>query len=396
MSAVTHLAVLGATGSIGQHTLAVVRQHRERFVVEALAANADWQGMLALVREFVPRTVVLNDADAALALREALASHHTDVRIEVGADAVAAIARAPEVDTVVAGISGFAGLRSVWAAVSAGKRLLLANKEALVASGRLLLAQARACGATILPLDSEHNALYQCLGGITACPKQVARLTLTASGGPFRTRDPATFGSITPEEACKHPNWSMGRKISVDSATLVNKGLEVIEAALLFDRPGTDIDVLIHPTSTVHALVEFVDGSVLAHLGPSNMSVPIAHALGLPERLTLDVERLSLLTLGRLEFFPVDPVRYPALQLAYAALAAGQDACLALNASNEVAVQAFLDRRIAYTDIVPVIETTLACHTAADPSDIAHVFALDGEVRRLAEAAVVTRRRRAA
>jgi len=388
------LAVLGATGSIGKHTLEVVRQHAGRLEVYALAARSDWQGMLPLVHAFRPEVVAMEDADAALALREALGRHQLATDIVAGADAVASVATLTEVDTVVAGISGFAGLPSAWRAVTAGKRLLLANKEALVASGRLLLAAAESYGAVVVPLDSEHNALHQCLGGLDAPSDRIARLTLTASGGPFRTRDLPTFSSITPEEACRHPTWSMGRKISVDSATLANKGLEVIEAALLYRRSGEDIDVLIHPTSTVHALVEFVDRSVLAHLGPSNMCVPIAHALGLPDRLPLALERLDLARLGRLEFFPVDQARYPMLGLAYRALAAGQGACLALNASNEVAVQAFLDRRIGYPDIVAVVEETLARCSIAEPCDIEAVFAADRHVRELAVRAVADRRQR--
>ncbi len=386
MSSLRKLVVLGATGSIGRHTLEVVRQHRARFQVFGLAARQDWQGLLPLIHEFTPRVVVLEVPEAALALREALGRHHLEVLIEVGSEAVSALAASPEVDTVVAGISGFAGLASTWAAVEQGKRILLANKEALVAAGRILLGLARQTGATILPLDSEHNALYQCLHGLHADPAQVARLTLTASGGPFRTRELASFATITPEEACRHPNWSMGRKISVDSATLINKGLEVIEAALLFERAGADIEVLIHPTSTVHALVEFVDGSVLAHLGPANMSVPIAHALGLPERLPLTVERLSLTRLARLEFFPVDHERYPALRLAYAALAAGQGACLTLNAANEVAVQAFLEGRLAFTGIVPLIEATLERACQSDPRTITEVHAFDRQARQAAAA----------
>ncbi|MCS6997165.1 MAG: 1-deoxy-D-xylulose-5-phosphate reductoisomerase [Casimicrobiaceae bacterium] len=390
------LAILGATGSIGHHTLEVVRQHRDRFRVYAFAARRDWQGMLALAHEFQPEVVAFSDTDAALSFREALGRHTPAVQVEAGAASLCALVQAPAVDMVVAGISGFAGLASTWAAVEAGKRVLLANKEALVAAGRLLLARAAARGAQIVPLDSEHNALYQCLGGLDTARKGVARLTLTASGGPFRTRDLASFATITPEEAVRHPNWAMGRKISVDSATLINKGLEVIEAALLFDRSPDEIDVLIHPSSVVHALVEFVDGSVLAHLGPSNMSVPIAHALGASERLSLSVERLSLARLGRLEFFAVDPERYPALSLAYEALSSGQAACIALNASNELAVEAFLEGRLRFTDIVPVIEATLSHASAKEPKTLEDVYAIDQEARRLAYGFVEERARRVA
>ena len=300
----------------------------------------------------------------------------------------------------MAGISGFAGLPSTWAAVAAGKQVLLANKEALVASGNLLLNMARQSGANVLPIDSEHNAAYQCANGLQCDKSRVRAITLTASGGPFRQRSLESFASITPEEACKHPTWSMGRKISVDSATLMNKGLEVIEASLLFDRPASDVHVLIHPTSTVHALVEFVDGSILAHLGPADMQVPIAHALAQAasnlgtqiERLPLDVPPLSLSALGALQFFDVEPQRFPALGLAYAALRQGQGACLALNAANEVAVAAFLSGELRYTDIVPVVADSMARADLTNPGDINEVFARDVGVRAIAGDLVAARR----
>lgn len=388
------MALLGASGSIGASTLAVLRQHREHFQLVAIAARKDWQRLLPIVDEFKPEICVLEDVAAALALREALSWHHADIRVETGAAAITALAELPQVDAVVAGISGFAGLPSTWAAVRAGKAVLLANKEALVAAGRLLLDQAHASGARLLPIDSEHNAAFQCLSGLECDRKRVRAVTLTASGGPFRTRDLGTFDSITPDEACKHPTWSMGRKISVDSATLMNKGLEVIEASLLFNRPARDIRVLIHPTSTVHAIVEFVDGSMLAHLGPADMQVPIAHALAqlLPaaqgaaletkNRLSLAVPPLSLATARTLEFFDVDHDRFPALELAYHALERGQGACLALNAANEVAVAAFLDGNLRYTDIVSVTERTLGRVDLSEPASIGEVFARDELVRR--------------
>ena len=390
------VSLLGATGSIGASTLAVLRQHRDTFRLVAVASRADWQGLLPIIAEFEPEVCALEDAAAATALREALSRHHAHVRIEVGADAVTAVASMSIAQVVVAGISGFAGLPSTWAAVAAGKQVLLANKEALVASGTLLLAQAKRTGANVLPIDSEHNAVYQCANGMHCDRSRIRGITLTASGGPFRNRPLDTFESISPDEACKHPTWSMGRKISVDSATLMNKGLEVIEAALLFNRPAADIHVLIHPTSTVHAMVEYVDGSILAHLGPADMQVPIAHALAeastalgvAVERLPLDLPSLSLAALGGLNFHDVDLLRFPALGLAYDALNAGQGACLALNAANEVAVAAFLSSQARYTDIVPTVEKVLAMADASAPTSMVDVFARDAEMRRLAREAL--------
>ena len=389
-----HVALLGASGSIGASTLAVLRQHREHFQLVAIAARKDWQRLLPIIDEFNPSICVLEDASAATALREALSSRATDIRVEAGAAAITALSEMAQVDVVVAGISGFAGLQSTWAAVRSGKAVLLANKEALVAAGRLLLDAAKVSGARLLPIDSEHNAAFQCLSGLDCDPARVRAVTLTASGGPFRTRDLSTFDSITPAEACKHPTWSMGRKISVDSATLMNKGLEVIEASLLFNRPARDIHVLIHPTSTVHAIVEFVDGSMLAHLGPADMQVPIAHALAqlLPtvgdaalttkNRLLLSVPPLSLAAARTLEFFEVDAARFPALELAYQALERGQGACLALNAANEIAVAAFLDGQLRFTDIVSLTERTLERVDLSEPSSIEEVFVRDEMVRR--------------
>ena len=382
------VALLGASGSIGASTLAVLRQHRERFRLVAVAALANWQALIPIIEEFKPDVCALGDATAALALREAVTRQHPRLQIHAGREAVTAIGALPEADIVVAGISGFAGLPSTWAAVAAGKRVLLANKEALVASGRLLLERAAFTGAQLLPIDSEHNAVFQCASGLDCDPRRVRAITLTASGGPFRLRPLDTFDSITPDEACNHPTWAMGRKISVDSATLMNKGLEVIEAALLFNRSASDVHVVIHPTSTVHAMVEYVDGSILAHLGPADMQVPIAHALGIAAgeseqmpRLPLSIPRLSLTALGKLEFFEVDHARFPALGLAYAALKRGQGACLALNAANEVAVAAFLSGEIRYTDIVRTTERTLEQLDLSDPLTMEEVFARDLDAR---------------
>ena len=386
------VALLGASGSIGASTLAVLRQHRDRFQLVAVAVRSNWQALVPIIEEFQPQFCAVVDGAAAMALREAI-SRYSFVSVEAGDDAVTAIAASTEIDVVVAGISGFAGLPSTWAAVAAGKRVLLANKEALVASGRLLLDKAAASGAQLLPIDSEHNAVFQCANGLDCDLKRVRAITLTASGGPFRLRPLDTFDSITPDEACKHPTWAMGRKISVDSATLMNKGLEVIEAALLFNRPASDVHVMIHPTSTVHAMVEYVDGSILAHLGPADMQVPIAHALGIAAdptngtaRIPLSISRLSLTALGKLEFFDVDYARFPALRLAYAALNQGQGACLALNAANEVAVAAFLSGEIRFTEIVRTTERTLEQLDLSDPLSMDEVFARDRLARSHARA----------
>jgi 1-deoxy-D-xylulose-5-phosphate reductoisomerase len=385
------IGLLGATGSIGDSTLKVLRQHRDRFVLHAIAAHSNWQALLPIITEFRPHVCAMSDVASATALREALSRHNVDTQIEAGEDAVTACATLAEVDTVVAGISGFAGLRSTWAAVAAGKRVLLANKEALVSAGELMLNLAKSSGAQILPIDSEHNAVYQCASGMVCEASRVRRITLTASGGPFRTRPLHTFNEITPSEACKHPTWDMGRKISVDSATLMNKGLEVIEAALLFGRTGESIKVLVHPTSTVHALVEFVDGSTLAHMGPPDMQVPIAHALGAPERLELNVASLALSEIGKLEFFEVEHDRYPALLLAYAALERGPGACLALNAANEIAVDAFLSNELPFTHIVPLVERTMQQSDLSALRSLDDVFARDCEVRVIAKALLAER-----
>lgn len=386
------VALLGATGSIGASTLAVLRQHRSCFQLAAVAARSNWGALVPIIQEFQPEYCAVADADSAKAL-EATIGSHSRVIIESGEAAVTAIACSPETDIVVAGISGFAGLPSTWAAVASGKRVLLANKEALVASGRLLLDKAAESGAKILPIDSEHNAVYQCANGLDCDSSLVRAITITASGGPFRLRSMSTFDAITPDEACKHPTWAMGRKISVDSATLMNKGLEVIEAALLFNRAAADVHVVIHPTSTVHAMVEYVDGSILAHLGPADMQVPIAHALAiaggsvaLPARLPLAIPRLSLTAIGKLEFFDVDHARFPALGLAYAALTRGQGACLVLNAANEVAVAAFLAGEIRYTDIVGTAERTLQRVDLSDPQSMEEILHRDRLARTAARA----------
>ncbi len=354
------VTVLGATGSIGVSTLAVLARHPARFRTVALSAHRDVEGLLAQCLAHRPRYAAMADEAAAAELAARLRG--TDTEVLAGPVALERVAAAPEVDAVMAAIVGAAGLLPALAAARAGKRVLLANKEALVMSGQLFLDAVRTHGATLLPIDSEHNAVFQCMppkaqaGGEAA---GVTRVLLTASGGPFRTAPLAELANKTPEQACAHPNWAMGRKISVDSATMMNKGLEVIEAHWLFGVEAARIDVVVHPQSVIHSMVEYADGSVLAQLGNPDMRTPIAHALAWPERIASGVGPLDLCRIGRLDFEPPDLARFPCLRLAYEALAAGGTAPALLNAANEVAVEAFLARRIGFTAIPRLIEDVL-------------------------------------
>lgn len=356
------IGVFGATGSVGKSTLDVIAQHPERYEVTALAAHQDTAGMEALARAFHPHYVVMANPQAASDLRRAL-SDVANIAVWSGPEALVEMAADPDIDTVVAAIVGAAGLPACLAAVEAGKRILLANKEALVVAGDLLIHAARASGATLLPIDSEHNGLFQCLPvdarGV-ADLSGVEQLWLTASGGPFRERDPATLASVSVEQACAHPNWTMGQKISVDSATMMNKGLEVIEACRLFGLPASQVAVVIHPQSLVHAVVQYRDGSMLAQLGAADMRTPIAQALAWPDRLESGVSALDLATIGSLEFSPPDEQRFPCLALARQALMQSPGATVALNAANEVAVEAFLSRSLRFDRIAGVIDATLS------------------------------------
>jgi 1-deoxy-D-xylulose-5-phosphate reductoisomerase len=375
----TRIALLGATGSIGASTLAILRAERERFRLHAVAARASGAELGRICREFdVARAALLDPAARADFARSA----PPGCRLEVGAEAIAALAADPEVDLIVAAVVGAAGLVATLRAAQAGKRILLANKEALVAGGELVMRAARASGARLLPIDSEHNALFQCLPADRA-PAQagVRRLWLTASGGPFRTWSADAMTRATPEDALKHPNWRMGAKISIDSATMMNKGLEVIEAHHLFDVPPSAIGVVVHPQSTVHALVEYLDGSWLAQLGTPDMRTPIAHALAWPERIAVDVRRLDLIELARLDFEAPDPSRFPCLELAYRALEAGGGAGTILNAANEVAVAAFLERRIGFMDIARVVNACLNHLPLSSPASLEDVLELDRYAR---------------
>jgi 1-deoxy-D-xylulose-5-phosphate reductoisomerase len=385
------VAIMGSTGSIGRSTLAVIAAHPQRFRVIALCANRDWQALVDQAKIFRPETIVLADAAAATLARKALRESGSATQVETGLAALAAVVTAGSVDMVMAAIVGAAGLMPTLAAVRAGKRVLLANKEALVMAGSLLMDEVRAAGAELIPIDSEHNAIFQCmprgyLSGEAA--RGVQRVILTASGGPFRTAALADLGAVTPEQACAHPKWAMGRKISVDSATLINKGLEVIEATLLFALPESRVDVVIHPQSVVHSLVEYADGSMLAQLSAPDMRTPIAHALAWPERITSGVQSLSLPQIGQLDFEAPDHERFPGLLLARAAARAAGTAPALFNAANEVAVQAFLDRRLNFTRITAVIDQVMQRVTSGPVADLDDVLGADAAARHAAVALI--------
>jgi len=393
MSAPRGIAILGATGSIGRSTLAVVALHPERFRVAVLCANGSWETVVEQARQFNPDVVVLADPKAAAQARAALEALGSRTRVESGAEALDAEVTGDNVQVVMAAIVGAAGLMPTLAAVRAGKRVLLANKEALVMTGRLLMEEARRANTEIIPIDSEHNAIFQCmpagyLPGEDA--HGVVRVILTASGGPFRLTDLARLDSVTPDEACNHPRWKMGRKISVDSATLMNKGLEVIEATLLFNLPETQVKVVVHPQSLVHSLVEYADGSLLAQLGAPDMRTPIAHALAWPERVASGVQSLDLSLVGRLDFEPPDHARFPSLGLARAAARAGGTAPAILNAANEVAVRAFLEERLNFTGICTVIDKVLQRLDAHPVRALGDVLDADAAARRLASTLIET------
>lgn len=383
------VCVLGATGSIGQSALDVLRRHPDRWRVEALGANRDVAGMLAACVEFRPRVVAMADTFAAAELEDALRARGVMTEVLSGEKGMEAIAADAASTVVVAAIVGAAGLCSSLAAVRAGKRVLLANKEALVMSGALFMAEVAAHRATLIPLDSEHNALFQCMPAFAANPGSesagVESLILTASGGPFREWSEERLAQASPEQACAHPNWSMGRKISVDSASLMNKGLEVIEAYWLFSMPIERIKVVIHPQSIVHSMVSYRDGSVLAQLGLPDMRTPIAHALAWPERVISGVGELDLTQLSDLSFVAPDTGRFPCLRLAYAALAQGGLAPAVLNAANEVAVEAFLQRHIGFMQIPALIEAVMRGAASGEARTLDDVFAADVHARVLAE-----------
>lgn len=381
-----HVTILGATGSIGINTLDVIRRHPDRFSVYALTANSSVDDMVRLCLEFRPQIAVMADNVAAERLRAELLPL-CDIEILAGEAGLQQVAQAPDADTVMAAIVGAAGLPPTLAAVRSGKRVLLANKEALVMSGRLFMDAVVESGAELLPIDSEHNAIFQCLPPSSARDVSTAgvrRILLTASGGPFRTHSAEALRSVSPAEACAHPNWAMGQKISVDSATLMNKGLELIEACWLFNTHPDHIEVHVHPESIIHSMVEYVDGSVLAQLGSPDMRTPIANGLAWPERIDAGVAPLDLFALGRFHFERPDLDRFPCLRLAAEAFDAGGTAPAVLNAANEEAVAAFLAGNLCFADIPVIIEQTLAAIPVAPADDFETIFAKDQQARRQA------------
>jgi len=387
------LTVLGSTGSIGVSTLDVVARHPERYRIVALTANRDIEGLYRQCLEVRPDYAVMADAASAQQLAVRLQSEAPAIRVLSGIEGLEEVSRLPEADYVMAAIVGAAGLLPALAAVRAGKRVLLANKEALVVSGSLFMDEAERHGAEILPIDSEHNAVFQCMPSQFAqglSQVGVRRILLTASGGPFRDTPVSELECVTPEQACAHPNWDMGRKISVDSATMMNKGLEVIEACWLFHTRPEKIDVVLHPQSVIHSMVEYDDGSVLAQMGNPDMRTPIAHALAWPERIESGVESLDLFAVARLDFEAPDVERFPCLRLAYEAIEAGGTAPAILNAANEVAVQAFLERRIGFTDIPKIIESTLTAEAMSDVAGLDELLEVDERARRQAEQKIST------
>lgn len=386
MSALQNVAVLGSTGSIGLSTLDVIARHPQTLRAWALAANRSVAAMAEQCLRFQPRYAVMMDPDAAAEL-EVLLAGESDTRVLAGAEGLEHIATHQAVDAVMAAVVGAAGLPSTLAAARAGKRILLANKESLVMAGHLLMAAARDAGALLLPIDSEHNAIFQCLPVDSAGRPGLAgvsKVLLTASGGPFRQWSPEAIAAATPAQACAHPNWSMGRKISVDSATLMNKGLELIEACWLFDLAPEQVDIVVHPESIVHSMVQYTDGSVLAQLGNPDMRTPIAYGLGWPQRLQSGVASLDLVALATLHFEAPDEGRFPCLRLAREAVAAGGTAMAVCNAANEVAVEDFLRGGIGFGDIPRVIEATLEQVAAVEPSSLAVVEAADRDARQVA------------
>jgi 1-deoxy-D-xylulose-5-phosphate reductoisomerase len=384
------LAVLGSTGSIGVSTLDVAMRHADRFRVVALSAHRNAERMAEQCRQVRPEYAVMVDPAAAAELRERLKDMPAPPEVLEGAEALKTIATLDQVGYVMAAIVGAAGLESTLAATRAGKRVLLANKEALVVAGDIVMRAAADSGALLMPIDSEHNAIFQCMpprlaDGLDAVG--VERILLTASGGPFREASPELLAAVTPDQACAHPNWQMGRKISVDSATMMNKGLEIIEACWLFNTSPDKIQVVVHPQSVIHSMVQYTDGSVLAQLGNPDMRTPIAHAMAWPERMDAGVPSLDLFAIARLDFEPPSPGRFPCLDLAYRAAAEGGTSPVVLNAANEVAVAAFLDERLAFTQIAALVEQTMdqlpAEPVAAD--GLEQVLAVDARARLVAE-----------
>ncbi|EGV06501.1 1-deoxy-D-xylulose 5-phosphate reductoisomerase [Haemophilus pittmaniae HK 85] len=391
-----NLVILGATGSIGNSTLSVIEHNPEQYQAFALVGGRNIDAMFNACVKFQPRFAALADATAAAILTEKLRAHHIATEVMAGETAICELAAHPEADQVMAAIVGAAGLLPTLAAVKAGKQVLLANKEALVTCGQLFIDAVRQYGARLLPVDSEHNAIFQSLPPaaqekIGFCPLAelgVNKIVLTGSGGPFRTKPLSEFERITPAQAIAHPNWSMGKKISVDSATMMNKGLEYIEARWLFNASAEEMEVIIHPQSIIHSMVRYIDGSVIAQMGNPDMRTPIAETMAYPQRIVSGVEPLDFFKLKELTFIEPDFSRYPNLKLAMDAFAAGQYATTAMNAANEVAVQAFLDEHIKFTDIAQINRHIVEQMNATQISCIDDVLAIDQQARALANEAL--------
>ena len=384
MSKITRLTVLGSTGSIGKSTLDVVARHPEKYQIIALTAQQQDELLFEQCQRFQPRYAVMLDAAACERLSKRIAVAGLEVEVLFGQAALERVSTLPEVDAVMAAIVGAAGMPPTLAAAHAGKKILLANKETLVLAGHLFMEAVHRSGSALLPIDSEHNAIFQALPrGYTGDMKQsgVSKILLTASGGPFRNTPLEQLEQVTPEQACAHPNWSMGRKISVDSASMMNKGLEVIEAHWLFNASADDIQVVVHPQSVIHSMVQYVDGSVLAQLGNPDMRTPIAYALAYPERIAAGVAPLDLFAIAKLDFVAPDFTRFPCLGLAYQALRAAGTTPALLNAANEIAVEAFLDGRIAFLDIPRLIEAVLGKVSRAEVKVLQDVLDADAAAR---------------
>lgn len=389
-----NLCILGSTGSIGQSTLEVVRLHPDKFNVVSLSANTSIDKIVEQCIEFRPQIVVMASIHSAETLILRLHAENLDlIKVMYGSEALIDIAHAPDTDTVMAAIVGAAGLLPTLAAVKAGKRVLLANKEALVTSGAIFIEAVKQSGAELLPIDSEHNAIFQSLpwqeqtrvGYCQLSQNGISKILLTGSGGPFRTWPLSDLETVTPAQACAHPNWDMGRKISVDSATMMNKGLELIEAKWLFNVDVDDIQVVLHPQSTIHSMVQYLDGSVIAQMGNPDMRTPIAHALAYPERIDSGVAPLDFFNTAAFEFQAVDFKKYPNLKLAIDACKSGQAACTALNAANEIAVEAFLGEKIKFNDIYKINETSVKKFVSEQVSNINEVISLDTRTREFAQ-----------
>ena len=380
------LSILGSTGSVGQSTLDVVARHSDRYNIVALSANTNVEKMLAQCEQFRPQLAVMADISSAEKLKTALqSSSATDTEVLAGPEAINQIASDASSESLMSAIVGAAGLLPTLEAVKAGKRVLIANKEPLVMTGDLFMREAQNVGATILPIDSEHNAIFQCLPD-NQSKSDVCKIHLTASGGPFRGRPWQELAEITPEQACAHPNWSMGQKISVDSATMMNKGLELIEASALFGLSADRVDIVVHPQSIIHSMVEYCDGSFLAQLGSPDMRIPIAHALSWPERIESGAKTLDITEIAKLDFHKPDMTNLPCLALARQAAEQGGSAPAILNAANEIAVEAFLNKRIRFTQIPLIIEAALEQLDSSEITSIESVLQIDNDARDLAKA----------